>query len=564
MIRKQAELDQYLKIYGNDDVETVEIQEAVDSNQEEIVLEGCEELSNDTIYLEEDEHYVEETMSQIISDNEPENFEEVEEIGDVDDDLEDFSHLNFEMRGAESDVEVNCHSLTSKLNPSVPRLEDVKYDKVTPTLVLTPNFLKAREALKTLPKDSKELSDYFSVTVESDSVERVVFVCSNSKCKFEFSSEEEMKLHLVDHKFVTDKKCEYCPMRFKTRHFYEKHLDSVHNDPQFICQVCGKVFNTQRQYTSHLRNHDHTKKFQCNIEGCDKAFRVKHHLDNHRRVHQRESPFACTFEGCSARFRQKHALTIHKRKHTGEFIVCDDCKSPFVTQFSLNKHLEKCNGTYKPFVTRVPNGKRSLDSSERLKCPIDDCAGSYKAKISLEKHLTNVHQIVVTNTMCVICCQEFDSQQSLKQHLRDHLPFSCGLCSVNFKTEENLQSHMSRSHEKDEVRLHRCQQCSAAFKRAEHLKSHINYKHSTADRPYSCDFCSYKSQTRQDLNSHMKTHIKSKDFTCRLCNFAGSKLGTVKNHLKSAHNTEDYYYCYTCSQGFKYNQEFIQHQKECC
>lgn len=563
MIRKQTELEQYLKIHGKYDEETADseqvssqIEMIVEENQEDCVTE---ELLTNTTYLQEDEEFVEETFSEIMSDAETENMDEGEEIFDV------HAHENFEIFEAESEEEIDCLSFSSKPKPRlVPRLEDVKYEKQTPTLVLTPNFLKAREALKSLPKGDLELTDYISATLETETGDRVVFICSNSKCKAEFTSEEEMKLHMIDHKFDSKQQCEYCPMTFKTRHFYEKHIDSIHNDSQHVCQVCGKVFHTQRQYTSHLRNHDQTRKYQCNIEGCEKAFRVKHHLMNHLRVHLKDSPFECNYEGCSARFRQKHALTIHIRKHTGDFKICDNCKSPFVTQFFLNKHLEKCDGTYKPLVTRVSNERKSMDSSEMFKCPIDDCTGSYKVKISLEKHLTNVHQIEVTQTMCVMCCQDFETQQSLKSHLRDHLPFSCGLCSVNFKTEENLMNHMSKSHEKDEVRLHRCTQCTASFKRFEHLKSHINYKHNTAERPYSCDSCSYKSLTRQDLNSHMKTHMKSKDFTCRLCNFVASKLSIIKSHLKSVHNTEDYYFCYICSQGFKYNQEFTQHQKECC
>lgn len=398
LVRKQNELLQYLKI---------DPESTTKSFQEEIITE---ELFDDDYQMLES---VIESEGEEIEEYEID--EETEALQDDSDDSQTEQYILIE------DGE------TSKIR--VPRSEEIKYEKIKPQLVLTPDFLKARDALKTHSADSKEneeSAEYLAATMISNSEEKVVFICSDGKCKAVFASEDEMKLHLDDHNRIETKliQCEQCRMSFKKRVFYEKHLDNVHNGMHFICQICGKTMESRIKYRSHIRNHDQTLKYKCKFEGCDKAFRVKHHLENHTRSHTKDSPFECTFEGCSSKFRQKYALTLHYRKHNQEFVNCDSCKSPFVSQFQLNKHLDKCNGIYKPLVTRAtPKIRRDIAPSGIFKCSIKNCDESYKAKITLEKHLTSKHKIEVTPSFCVLCCQEFETPQTLKSHLRNHLPF---------------------------------------------------------------------------------------------------------------------------------------------
>lgn len=413
-------------------------------------------------------------------------------------------------------------------------------------LILTPDFLKAREALKTqqnCANENPEYPEYVAATLISGSEEKVVvYFCPYTDCKVQFQSEEEMNLHKVDHKFEAGSlRCDQCPMVFKARHNYEKHVKGAHGELQYVCQFCGKAFDTRVQWRSHLRNHDQTQKFKCPHDGCSKAFRVKHHLNNHLRVHSKDSPFACTFDKCTARFRQKHALTIHLRKHTGEFINCEACKSPFVTQFQLNKHMAKCNGIYKPLLTRsVPRNRKHTEAGDYFKCPLDGCLEDFKAKITLEKHLIKSHQIEVKPTLCILCCREFESKRDLKSHMRNHLPFTCSICGCGYKNEETYNMHMRKSHEKEEHRIHHCNECTVSFKRADHLLAHIMYKH-RKERPFACDSCSYLSPTRNDLNAHMKIHLKH-SMSCQFCDFKAHKQTILDAHVKTSHKNEENYF----------------------
>lgn len=528
MIRKQNELVQFLNIgtifeleeheleadeevageFDDEEYEAMETEEALNASDSELDVKGIEIIEE----IEECEVTDEDVVETLMDEN-LENPKSPEMFFEITDDK------------------------NSKFK--VPRQEEVKYEDVNPQLVLTPNFLKAREALKNLPNETYEASkaaDFVEATVIENDEEKRVFICSDSKCKAFFSSKDEVRLHLNDHvRFDPSPiQCDLCSLTFDSRHSHDKHMNNFHEGSQFICQVCGKALKSRVQWRSHLRNHDQTLKHKCNFEGCNKAFRVKHHLINHLRTHTKESPFKCTFEGCSASFRQKHALTIHLRKHNQVYINCEHCKSPFVTQFQLNKHLEKCNGVFKPLVSRAtPKNKTDRVPSEVYKCSIDECDESFKVKISLEKHLIKAHEIEVTSSFCVLCCQNFENQQALKSHTRDHLPFSCVLCSVNFKNEENLNNHMMKSHDKDEVRLHNCDHCSASFKRAEHLRTHVAYKHNE-NRPYMCDTCPYSSRTRSDLNSHMKSHLKEKNVVfCATCALGFENKFVFEKHIRN-------------------------------
>lgn len=183
-----------------------------------------------------------------------------------------------------TDSEIEYDNLLNSSSGSAQRSDEIKYEKKKPLMILTAKFLKAREALKSKPSgscDDARQVDYMEATlIIPDSSEALIFICSDSHCKAEFASEAEMKFHMLDHKFESGpQKCDFCAMVFRTRYYFEKHMNEKHStdmtDSQFVCQICGKSLKTKVQWRSHLRNHDQTLKYKCKVEGCTKAFRVK-------------------------------------------------------------------------------------------------------------------------------------------------------------------------------------------------------------------------------------------------------------------------------------------------
>lgn len=167
---------------------------------------------------------------------------------------------DFEMEAIDDDsAGSETQESEEKIEEAVPRINDIEYSEEQPKLVLTPNFLKAREAIKlNPPQESSTPCEYLPATLISNDTEEFVYICN--KCdNIEFTSEAEAKMHINDHKFSAGgQACEFCQMVFKTRLNYEKHVDAVHNNMKFVCQVCGKVSDSRIQHRSHMRNHDQT------------------------------------------------------------------------------------------------------------------------------------------------------------------------------------------------------------------------------------------------------------------------------------------------------------------
>lgn len=183
-------------------------------------------------------------------------------------------------------------------------------------------------------------------------------------------------------------------------------------------------------------------RYPCPVDGCTKAFRVKHHLNNHLRVHNKDSPFECSYDGCSAKFRQKYALTIHLRKHTGDYVTCDSCKSPFVTQFQLNKHSKICNGTFKPLLTRTQRSETTRKISRDFSCN-EGCSKNFKSKAELELHVSQSHPAAAESI--------FENRLASKSHQCANSQATCSICNFCFKDEESLSNHMVDYHETDEL-----------------------------------------------------------------------------------------------------------------
>ena len=90
-------------------------------------------------------------------------------------------------------------------------------------------------------------------------------------------------------------------------------------------------------------------------------------------------------------------------------------------------------------------------------------------------------------TYCRCCMQKFSSAKEVKVHKeavhdQSSYPFSCPVCSKEFKQQAHRDSHV-RTHTGD--RPYECEHYWMAFK---YLRHHILRRHcQNSDRPFSCD-----------------------------------------------------------------------------
>lgn len=146
----------------------------------------------------------------------------------------------------------------------VTRTEELKYEKQTPKLIMSPS-------------DSSANNNAGIVIYSSDK--------SCATCGQEFSSDFQLKRHqLSSHPLEDSIVC--CDQVFKFHGEYKKHQSSDH--PKSIeCSYCGKILKSKKTYLVHKRSHQSIldRKFKCSYPSCSKAFNFKLHLDNHERTH---------------------------------------------------------------------------------------------------------------------------------------------------------------------------------------------------------------------------------------------------------------------------------------
>jgi uncharacterized Zn-finger protein len=61
--------------------------------------------------------------------------------------------------------------------------------------------------------------------------------------------------------------------------------------------------------------------------------------------------------------------------------------------------------------------------------------------------------------------------------------------------------------------FHKCKLCPKKFSRFENLRIHIKHgrcKNDTVLIPYSCDICAYKSDKKQSIENHLRSHDRER------------------------------------------------------
>ena len=154
-------------------------------------------------------------------------------------------------------------------------------------------------------------------------------------------------------------------------------------------------------------------------------------------------------------------------------------------------------------------------------------------------------------------CETYDKiyahAESLGHHratVHEGLTFRCEFCSHNARNRSELLQHQAFVHLKGTVV--KCQICDKKFHRQCHLKAHMTVH--TGDTPFSCSLCPKNFKHKWYMTSHDKKHaecsyltmkIYSGENKCNECNFASSRAGDLRRHLKT-HSGEKPNKCHQC------------------
>ncbi|XP_036020015.1 zinc finger protein 462 isoform X10 [Mus musculus] len=253
---------------------------------------------------------------------------------------------------------------------------------------------------------------------------------------------------------------------------------------------------------------------------------------------------------------------------------CDVCSFASPNMHSVLVHYQKKHPEEKASYFRIQKTMRMV-SVDR---------GSALSQLSFEPfgHLEEVPKIKerkVVGYKCKFCVEVHPTLRAICNHLRKHVQYgSVPAVSAAVKEAEDpshlfldgleaardasgtLVGRVDGGHclldamLEDETRPggYHCSQCDRVLMSMQglrsHERSHLALAMFTREDKYSCQYCSFVSAFRHNLDRHMQTHHgHHKPFRCKLCSFKSSYNSRLKTHILKAHAGEHAYKCSWCS-----------------
>ena len=142
---------------------------------------------------------------------------------------------------------------------------------------------------------------------------------------------------------------------------------------------------------------------------------------------------------------------------------------------------------------------------------------------------------------------QFQIQLSLKQPFQQSTEQSCDQTNgkyFNLKDVKFLKKTTGIV-----VKSNKCNQCDYASSRAGNLRTHL--KSHSGEKSNKCKQCDYRSSNVSTLRRHFETHSGLKSNKCNQCDFASLRADVLRRHLKT-HRREKSNKCNQCDFASSY------------
>ncbi|XP_074850728.1 zinc finger protein 462 isoform X3 [Carettochelys insculpta] len=253
---------------------------------------------------------------------------------------------------------------------------------------------------------------------------------------------------------------------------------------------------------------------------------------------------------------------------------CKHCDSKLQSMAELASHLSSHNEEFQKRAKRQERRKQLLSKQKYA----DGAFADFKQERTFG-HLEDVSKFKerkVVGYKCKFCVEVHPTLRAICNHLRKHVQYgnvSSVTATVKQEAEDSSNTTMMEGFEgakehgmvefaeaesgaslEDETRPggYHCSQCDRVLMSMQglrsHERSHLALAMFTREDKYSCQYCSFVSAFRHNLDRHMQTHHgHHKPFRCKLCPFKSSYNSRLKTHILKAHAGEHAYKCSSCS-----------------
>ncbi|KAM7025503.1 zinc finger protein 462 isoform 4-T7 [Acridotheres tristis] len=253
---------------------------------------------------------------------------------------------------------------------------------------------------------------------------------------------------------------------------------------------------------------------------------------------------------------------------------CKHCDTKLHSTAELTAHLNGHNEEFQKRAKRQERRKQLLSKQKYA----DGAFADFKQERAFG-HLEDVSKLKerkVVGYKCKFCVEVHPTLRAICNHLRKHVQYgnvSSVSATVKQEDEDPSNTTLMEGFEgakdpgivefteaeygaslEDEARPggYHCSQCDRVLMSMQglrsHERSHLALAMFAREDKYSCQYCSFVSAFRHNLDRHMQTHHgHHKPFRCKLCPFKSSYNSRLKTHILKAHAGEHAYKCSSCS-----------------
>ena len=394
--------------------------------------------------------------------------------------------------------------------------------------------------------------------------------------------------------------CEHCKRYFTQQRYLTKHLEAQHgvknHFAEYQCKLCMERFSSSTQLTVHYTTHAvyhcphcqiyftsrydlekhlpmcmesapsrkaapvKPQRYQCEI--CQKLFMQKADLKKHSVAVHRLISYECQF--CQENFNKFRDFHTHMETHKEESTdkdekvgQCEHCLQYF-PQAAFESHSKSC----------------SRNSTSGYPC--DLCQLRFTSKFDVSLHIYTTHK--TKPFRCVKCREYFPQKDAFEAHIKicmENQPvkaipeerFECRFCQKRYTRKFDLKKHCLDAHQ---VKLsYKCKNCHECYEKFRDLVTHISTHHKKKEETckkeeklFQCKCCQKNFKFKKNLLTHYKSHVKKRHYRCKFCRKLFLTANGYKTHMVKNARISNLgpYKCTFCESQFEHECTLTQHE----